>query len=117
GARAREYDAARRDDERLLARPDELAPADEVEEARRPGERDAGPDDRAPADQDALEQLRPCADEDVVLDDHRARPGRLEHAADRDPRCEMDPLADLGARAHQAMRVDPRPGSDPGAGV
>ncbi len=58
---------------------------------------------RAPFGDDA-----PAADEAVVLDDHRRRLGRLEHATDADAAREVHVRADLRARSDRRPRVDHR---------
>ena len=68
-------------------------------------------------DVDALDDDRPRADERAVLDDHRPRLSRLEHAADADAAREMDVGADLSARADGRPRVDHRARPDPRADV
>jgi hypothetical protein len=61
--------------------------------------------------------VRIARDERAVLDDHRARAGRLEHAADADTAREMHVRADLGAGADGRPRVDHRARPDPRADV
>src|SRR5262249_57767836 len=48
------------------------------------------------------------ADERVVLDDHRLRLRRLQHAADADATGEVHALPDLRARAHRGPGVHHR---------
>ncbi len=57
---------------------------------------------------DPLVEPGAAAHEGAVLDDDRARAGRLEHAADLDPGREVDVAADLGAGAHEDVRIDHR---------
>ena len=91
--------------------------AGDVDDRNRGGEDDLGRDHRALSDDDALDDRRARADERAVLDDHRPRLRRLEHAADADAAGEVHVRADLGARADRRPRVDHRPRADPGADV
>ena len=75
----------------------------------RGAEEDAHGEHRALAHDHALGDLRARADEAIVLDDHRARLQRLEHAADAGAAGDVAVLADLRAGA------DRRPGVDHGA--
>src|SRR6266403_844560 len=82
-----------------------------VDDAGRGADEDAHRQHRAGLDDDALDHLAARADEAIVLDDHRVRLQRLEHAADADAAREVAVLADLRAGA------DRRPGVDHGAAV
>ena len=72
---------------------------------------------RAGADAHALGDDAARAEEGAVLDDHRRRVRRLEHAADADAAREVHVGADLRARADRRPGVDHRPRPDPGADV
>ena len=61
---------------------------------------------------DALVEAAAAAHEGTVLDDDGARTRRLQDAADLDAGGEVDVAPDLGAGAHEDVRVDhasPRP--------
>src|SRR5207247_4946728 len=68
-------------------------------------------------DPHALDEDGTRADERTVLDDHRRRLRRLEHAADADAARQVHVRADLSARADGGPGVDHRPRADPGADV
>ena len=77
----------------------------------------AGADHGPLADEDALDDDRARADEAAVLDDHRPRARRLEHAADADAAGEVARRADLRAGADGGPGVDHRARADPRADV
>jgi hypothetical protein len=74
-------------------------------------------EDGTRADAHSLGHDAARAEERPVLDDHGARVGRLEHAADADAAREVDVGADLRARPDGRPGVDHRPRADPGADV
>src|SRR5260221_3397876 len=88
-----------------------------VDDARRRADEDAHREHRPGLDDDALDDLAARADEAIVLDDHRVRLERLEHAADADAAREVAVLADLGAGADRRPGIDHRGAVDIGADI
>ena len=99
-AHARDHDRARRDAAAQL----HGALARDVEHRGRCGQHDAGPEHDLALEVPALGQDDARAEEAAVLDDHRARAGRLEHAADADAAGDVDVAPDLRAGARRSPR-------------
>src|SRR5436190_3464895 len=117
GARARDDDGVRRDDERPIRRRfDDLA-ADQIVDRSRSRQPGARRDDGARLDDRALVDSRVAADQRIVLDDDRQRADRLDDPADLRAGADMDARADLRARSDERVRVDERLLADPGADV
>src|SRR6185503_20413508 len=73
---------------------DHLGPGD-VEDRGARGEHHPGADHRLALDQHALDHDHARPDEHAVFEDDRARPRRLQHAADPDPAGEVAVPPDL----------------------
>src|SRR5262249_37632903 len=105
--------AARRD---AAAKLHDLRTGD-VEDRGGRGEHHARADDGFSLDEEALHDDGARPHEHAVFDDHGARSGRLEHAADADATGEVTVLPDLRAAPDGGPRVDHRAGAHVGADV
>ena len=83
----------------------------------RRGQHDVGAEHDLALEVPALGDDRARAEEAAVLDDHGARAGRLEHAADAHAARDVDVAADLRARADGRPGVDHRARADARADV
>ena len=117
GAGPGDHDGPQRHDQGLGRGALDDPAADQVVQARCPGQRDPGADDGPGPDEDALEQRATGTDECVVLDDDRPGAGRLEHATDRHAGRQMDPGSDLGTGPDQHVGIDHRAVADERADV
>src|SRR5690606_3730745 len=88
-----------------------------VDDLGRLADENAHPEHRALAHDAALDNLRACADEAVVLDDGGGGLHGFEHAADADAARQMHILADLRAGAHGSPGIDHGALADIGAQI